>query len=234
MTNRDFISNIRSTHRLLSGDGVINDRVIFSEMRLVGPTLIKSELNKRKLTATDTIYTTVPCLELEAVPISECCEYVDSREIARSKHKLPRIGESNYQYAIQGVFSIDQNKKLKEITPSRYINLLKLNNRIKEVYYWIQNNYLYITDPNVCKIKVVAYFEDDVPNSLLFSDCDCTTPNLEDECRNPLDKEFKFPGYLEYNLVQMVSAKLLNTYFKLPQDRQADKVDGQAANQIGK
>lgn len=126
ITNRDVISRVRSTHRLLSGDGSINDRTVLAELLGNSFTLIKRELNLRKLVATDTIYTTVPCLAMEEVPLSECCDYVDPCSIARTKLPLPRIGESNYLYAIQGVFSIDQKRKFKEITPTRYINLLNL------------------------------------------------------------------------------------------------------------
>ena len=38
------------------------------------------------------------------VPISECSDYVDDCTIARSKFKIPRIAEGNYQYVIQGVY----------------------------------------------------------------------------------------------------------------------------------
>jgi hypothetical protein len=232
ITNRDVVSRIRSTHRLLSSDASLNDRSILAELRSVASLLVKRELNLRKLVATDTIYTTVPCLEMMEVPLSECCEYVDPCTIARSKEKLPRIGESNYFYAIKGVFSVDQKIKLKEITPTRYINLLKLPARIQEFYYWVQNNYLYVTNPNLCKIKISAFFEEDVPNSIMYPECECAihTP-VSELCKNPLDTEFKCPSYLLQNVVEVTSKNLLNTYFRLPEDRTSDNADGQASNQ---
>lgn len=233
ITNRDVVSRVRSTHRLLSGDASINDRAILAELKSVASLLVKRELNLRKLVATDTLYTTISCLEMKEVPLSECCEYVDPCTIARSKEKLPRIGESNYFYAIKGVFSIDQKIKLKEVTPTRYINLLKLPARPPEYYYWIQNNYLYVTNPNLCKIKLSAFFEEDVPDSILYpQDCECTAHiNKEDLCLNPLDKEFKCPSYLIDNVVDMTSKRLLTTYFRIPEDRTSDNADGQASNQ---
>jgi hypothetical protein len=234
ITNRDVISRIRSTHRLLSADGSLNDRAVFAEIKGVAPMLIKRELNLRKLVATDSIYTTLPCLELTEVSISECCAYTSTKTIARTKIQLPRIGESNYLYAIKGVFSIDQQIKLKEITPSRYINLLKLPVKVNEHYYWVQNNFLYVTNPELEKIKLVAYFEETVPLSLLYpSDCDCTV-NTNPPCTNPLDEEFKCPMYLVQNVVDITSKNLLQSYFRLPEDRQSDNVDGQAPNQAGK
>ena len=91
--------------------------------------LIKRETNLRKLWASDTLFTTIPCLEMVEVPISECCDYADPCTVARTKYKLPRISEGNYQYVIQGVYSINamggKGTKLKEITVNRYINLFK-------------------------------------------------------------------------------------------------------------
>lgn len=231
-TNREMVSRVRSTHRLLSGDTAINDRTVLAELKSNARVFIKRELNLRKLVATDSIYTTIPCLEMKEVPLSECCEYVDPCTIARSKHKLPKIAESNYLYAIQAVFSIDQKIKLKEITPSRYINLLKLPARVPEYYYWIQNGYLYVTNPNLCKLKFIAFFEEEVPNDILYpKDCECEAYAKEEECLNPLDKTFKCPGYLEQLVIETTSKMLLQTYFRLPEDRTSDNADGQAVNQ---
>src|SRR5690554_5256757 len=104
-TLRYLVSNIRSKHRLLSADAVINDRVIASEIKANTYLLIKRETNLRKLWNTSTIFTTIPCLEMKNVSISECCDYVNNCEVARSKHKLPDISEGNYQYLIQGIYS---------------------------------------------------------------------------------------------------------------------------------
>ena len=142
-TLRKLVSDVRSVHKILSTDSLITDRAIASEIRNNSLLLIKRETNLRKLWATDTLFTTIPCLEMIEVPISECCNYVDECTIARTKLKLPRISEGNYQYVIQGVYSINalggQGKKLKEITVNRYINLLKLPIIKKEEYFWISN-----------------------------------------------------------------------------------------------
>jgi len=198
--------------------------------------LIKRETNLRKLWATDTVFTTIPCLEMVEVPISECCEYSDPCNVARTKFKLPRITEGNYQYVIQGVYSINalsgQGKKLKEITINRYINLLKLPIIKKEEYYWITNGYLYVNNPLLKAIRLVALFEEDVPNEIMYPECGCGSPeySTEELCKNPLDKESPVPGYLEKQVLELTSQKLLNTYFALKTDITSDGVDGQAPN----
>ena len=230
-TLRKLVSDVRSMHKLLSTDGLITDRAIASEVKNNALLLIKRETNLRKLWATDTLFTTIPCLEMVEVPISECCDYVDDCTVARSKYKLPRISEGNYQYLIQGVYSINalggKGYKFKEITINRYANLLKLPIVKNDQYYWISNDYLYISNPMLQKIRFVALFEEDVPNEILYGG-DCHQP--QDLCVNPLDKESFVPGYLEKQVLELTSQKLLQTYFRLKEDLTSNNLDGQAPN----
>ena len=234
-TLRKLVSDVRSMHKLLSTDSLITDRVIASEIKNNSLLLIKRETNLRKLWATDTLFTTLPCLEMVEVPISECCDYVDPCTIARSKHKLPRIAEGNYQYIIQGVYSINamsgQGKKIKEITINRYINLLKLPIIKKEAYYWIMNDYLYVSNPLLQAVRISALFEEDVPNDILYPECCCGEDiKLDDYCKNPLDKPYAVPGYLQTQVLELTTKKLLQTYFNLKTDITSDGLDGQAPN----
>jgi hypothetical protein len=234
-TARKLVSDVRSLHKLLSIDNSITDRAILSEVRNNSIFLIKRETNLRKLWATDTIFTPIPCLEMIEVPVSECCDYVDPCTISRSKFKLPRISEGNYQYTIQGVWSINalggRGKKLKEITINRYINLLKLQIVKKDVYYFIFNGYLYATNPMLKSVMMAAFFEEDIPNEIAFPECSCGTAyTLEDLCKNPLDREFPLPGYLEKPVLELTSQKLLNTYFRLKSDLSQEGIDGQSPN----
>ena len=235
-TLRKLVSDVRSVHKILSTDALITDRAIASEIRNNANLLIKRETNLRKLWATDTLFTTIPCLEMVEVPISECCNYVDECTIARTKFKLPRISEGNYQYVIQGVYSINAlggtGKKLKEITVNRYINLLKLPVIKNEEYYWISNEYLYVNNPLLKSIRLVALFEEDVDNEILYPECGCGTPEYttEELCKNPLDKEFPLPGYLEQQTLELTSKKLLSTYFNVKTDQAEQGIDGQSPN----
>lgn len=235
-TLRKLVSDVRSSHKLLSTDGLITDRAIASEIKNNALLLIKRETNLRKLWATDTLFTTIPCLEMIEVPISECCDYQDPCSVARTKFKLPRIAEGNYQYVIQGVYSINalggKGKRLKEITINRYINLIKLPYTKNEEYYWITNGYLYVNNPLVQSIRIAAFFEVDVPNNVLYPEgCDCGSkgPTDEEYCINPLDKPFALPGYLYSQVLELTSQKLLSTYFKINDDKTSDNKDDQVS-----
>ena len=235
-TLRKLVSDVRSVHKILSTDSLITDRAIASEIRNNSLLLIKRETNLRKLWATDTLFTTIPCLEMCEVSISECCDYVDPCTIARTTFKLPRISEGNYQYVIQGVYSINamsgKGRKLKEITVNRYINLLKLPVIKKEEYFWIANGYLYVSNPLLKAVRFVAFFEEDVDNEIMYPECGCGTPDYTNEqlCMNPLDKEFPLPGYLEQQVLELTSKKLLSTYFQIKTDITQEGIDGQAPN----
>ena len=236
-TLRKLVSDVRSTHKILSTDALITDRAIASEVKNNALTLIKRETNLRRLWASDTLFTTIPCLEMIEVPISECCDYVDPCTVARSKYKVPRISEGNYQYVIQGVYSINamggNGTKIKEITVNRYLNLLKLPIIKKQQYYWIANGgYLYINNPLLKATRISAFFEEDVPNEILYPECGCGNVEypIEELCINPLDKEYGCPGYLEKQVLELTSQKLLSTYFSIKTDMTYDNVDGQAPN----
>ncbi len=234
-TARYHISTVRSSHKLLGTDSIITDRAILAELRVSTILLVKRETDKRKLWATDTLFQSLPCLEMKEVSISECCEFVDDCTISRSKFKLPRMSEGNYQYLIQGAWSINamggKGQKFKEITINRYINLLKLPVIKKQMYYWIVDNYLYTNNPNLQALRLAAFFEEDIPNEIMYPDCNCgVEPTLDDLCKNPLDKEFPLPGYLSEQVLQMVSQKLLQRYFNIKTDMTQEGIDGQAPN----
>lgn len=234
-TLRKLVSDVRSMHKLLSTDGLITDRAIASEVKNNTVLLIKRETNLRRLWATDTVFTTIPCLEMQPADISECCDYTDPCKISRSKFKLPPISEGNYQYLIQGVYSINamggNGKKFKEVSINRYINLLKLPIIKNEAYFWIHNGYLYVTNPLLKTVRISAFFENDVPNTVMYG---CTSQSITNDtyCMNPLDKEYGVPGYLEKQVLELTSQKLLQTYFRVKQDITSDAVDGQSPNAL--
>jgi hypothetical protein len=235
-TLRKLVSDVRSMHKLLSTDNLITDRVVASEIKNNTQLLLKRETNLRRLWATDTIFTTIPCLEMVQVPISECCDYVDPCNVSRTRFKLPRISEGNYQYLIQGVWSINamggQGTRFKEVTINRYMNLLSLPLIKNQPYYWIVDGYLYVSNPLLQAVRIAAFFEEDVPNEIMFSECCCTNGvNLDEYCMNPLDKNYGCPGYLEKQVLELTSQKLLQTYFRINDDKTSDNKDDQVNKQ---
>lgn len=232
-TNRDIVNNIRSYHRLLAADAVINDRVVFSEMRSAVLYLLRQQTDKRKLFGSPNIFTILPCLEMEEAPLAECCDFTSDIYVSKSKVEIPRIAESIYGLLVQQVASVDRMNQFIWVTPRRLSNILKLGIRKNEVYWLMYNSHIYVTNKDTRLINVTAFFEEDVPSELLYPvvDCDCKPSATDDElCMNPLDREFKCPGFLIDAVQKMVSQKLLSTYFKIKQDPVDDNQDEQASN----
>lgn len=225
-TVREVIARVRSMEKLLSSDATITDRVIMRELKSRAIFFIKQQADRRRLWQTSTIFTNIPCVEMIERPISECCSYVSDYKVARSKYKIPKISEGVYGLLIHGVFSVDSSRRLKEVTINRYINLLKLNLPTNDVYYWFYNQYLYVSSPFVRLVNMWAYFEDDIPDQLLYPNCDCST-STPDPCISPLDLEFKCPGYLESTVVKDTLDTLMKTYFRVPVDHTSDNKDDQ-------
>lgn len=225
-TYRQAISDVRGTHRLLSSDAQINDRTIARELRVNSLLLIKRETDKGKLFSSPNLFTVLPCLEFEEVPLAQCCDYSSPKTIAKSKKKIPKIAEGIYGLMIQRVSGVDNRVSFKESTPFRYANILKLKLPNKDIYYWVYNDHLWITDPDIKKANLSALFEVDLPQDLLYpDDCECREQPVK--CYNPLDEPFRCPGYLEQAVKELVSKKLLETYFRLPVDRAEDDSDEQ-------
>lgn len=232
-TVRTIVSRIRSVNKLISSDNTINDRTVAQEAKSASRLLIKREIDKRKLFQSPTIFTTIPCLEMTDASLAECCDYISNKTIAKSKLQVPKIADANFGLILQGAFSVEGNRKLTYTTASRYENTLKLNLPDNKVYFWIMDNYVYLSDPTIKVIKLIAFFEEDVPDEVMYPECPCnTTP--KDPCRNPLDEDFKCPGYLEDGVVDIVVNRLLKTYFNVPSDKADDNVDGQSKNNQGR
>ena len=221
MTLRQFISAIRQSNKLLSSDILLSDRYLANEVRNATNLIVGQQLKARKLWQSSNIFTPIPCLEMEKVPLSECCEYTSERYIAKSKEKLPKIGEGIWGMAIQQVMGLDNMKKFKETTPQRYANLLKLKLTTNEVYYWVMNGHLYVSNPDTESVNFYAFFTEDVPNKLLYpgADCNClNAPSEDDLCRNPLDKTFYYPVDRAKDIEDIVMERLGKSFLRLRED----------------
>ena len=65
----------------------------------------------------------------------------------------------------------------------------------------------------------------------MYASCGCGEDYTEEQlCINPLDKSFTIPGYLEKQVLELTSQKLMQTYFALQTDISSEGIDGQAPN----
>lgn len=209
MKLRQAVSQIRASFKWLNSDNLITDRAIASELKSVAYLLVKRQTDKRKLLGSNTLFTQVDCLEMERVPLAECCSYTSPCDIGKSVLTIPKIAENVYGLLIQGVYSIDKKVRFNYMDPNRYTNYLRLypTGEQRERVFWIQNNHLYITDPNIQTVTLSAFFEEDIDLSIYG----CNRATFE--CpTNPLDLEFKCPGFLLNDVFSVVRDNLSKTY----------------------
>lgn len=238
---RESIAKVRGEFKLLAADTFphISDRFIASELLSTALAFTRQATDKRKLWNSPNIFTTIPCLKLIQVPLAECCGYTSDCTISRTVVQLPKIAEgTNFGMLIQGVYSIDTvSRRFIESTPDRYVNSLNLGLKSNQIHFWLQNKYLYIGDDKIERIKISAYFEEDISQDLISYPDYCTTeaalsrgccpasdqtsgPGDMSKCCpvNPLDEMFRCPGYLIDPVTKEVANKLLATYKRSGQD----------------
>lgn len=219
-TIRQEISNIRTTFKWVNTDTRITDRFLASKLTSIGKKFIKQATDKRALWNSPNIFTPLPCVPMKQVPLSECCDYTSECVISRSMDPIPRILEgTKFGMLIQGVRSVNiKGKKFIESDANRFANSLGLNLKTDQIHFWIQYNidgyYIYSSEPNLEILTLVAYFEDDVPDSLLYN-CESNAPCCP---TNPLDKEYKVPGYMSDDIQKELERQLLETFNRRRED----------------
>ena len=246
LSYREGISRVRGEFKMNTADSFINcpDRLILSELQSTTIVFITQRTDKRQLWNSPNIFSVLPCLKLIQVPIAECCDFESECTIARTVVRLPKIAEgTNFGMLIQGLYSIDGiSRRFIESTPDRYRNSLQLGLKNKQIHFFIQDKYLYIGDDKIEKVKLSAYFEEDIPDSLIQYPTYCNQTLSKGCCPasdevnslndmslccpvNPYDLLWKIPSKLTDPVIKEVANKLLNTYKRSMADNTPDGND---------
>lgn len=213
MTNRDAVSKVRTLLRFNNSDVFISDRAILSNLSAVTVKLAVQNLNRRIGWGLDSLFTTIPCLEMEKVPLYSCCDTQSDCMIAASVKELPTIVDSYYSLAIKGVMSIDNKVRFKELDdPTRYVNFQKIYPGKVENFFWVKNKKLYITNPNIEAVSISAFFSDVLEGGYDCGECGNDCPE------NPLDQEWKHLPKLADDIIRMTVSLIMETFSRVPQD----------------
>lgn len=154
------------------------------------------------------------------VPLAECCEYKNPCIVSRSKKKIPQISEGIFGLLVQAVFSPGR-KKYDYASVDRFVNILNMKLKNTRKYWWVYDQFLWVSDPDIAFVDLIGYFDNDI-NPADFSSC-FTGP--DESCVNPLDKEFPIPSYLEKQLIDLANETLNKTYFRHLVDPQTNFKD---------
>ena len=128
------------------------------------------------------------------------------------------------------------SRRFLESDANRYANSLNLGLKTQHIHYWLQDKFLYLSDPNIKSIKIAAYFEEDIPDTLIGYPSYCYNEPQTSCCAiaegkvlsdgindmslccksNPYDAEATIPGYMTDDVIMMVAKKLLDTMERVP------------------
>lgn len=214
------ISSIRNTIKASVDDAFITDREIYSSVLKFAKALIRRQDNENKLMQYDSLFETVPYVELIEVDAIEadCAGIRTGCKFLRTRFQLPKVFSGSMGPIFRTISPIDFSKRLQQITPVMYVSISNSSNfkYNKTVYYWYKNGFLYIPARDGIEweaIAIEAMWEDPIN-----IEC-CGERNKK--CFTMQNQPFNIPEYVRAELEQMVLQEFL-TRAKLPEDTTDD------------
>ncbi len=215
LTIREHISRIKAELKLNNADARLTDRHIYLLMKKHSSFLLKRDASW--LRTSNTVYQTLPKLNLEEVDTVEACGIKTNCTIKRSKNKIPLLVENQDGPIIRRVTSIDGSTVLTPIESSGYFRKIgkSTNKYDKTLYYWYLNGYLYFPNIKWDAVRMEAYFENKV-------NAECCCEEEPAPCEYKQDSDFIFPDFL-VTLMDQLIIQDISVYLKIPQDQLINK-----------
>jgi len=215
MKNKEIVSEIINDLRALNIDDRISSRYVLSKLRGFLALYIKRENDQRKLYDYDTLWLTVPCVEMEPANDIECCGVVipKCKTWMRSKKAIPEIYITGQGPAIQQLQSARGDIVFIKSTLKDYLKASARRWQNKEnKYFWIENNHLVVPDSEIELVTLVAYFKDKKAGKELSGCPETDCGEKDPKCNLPMDEDFDCPDYLLAQVKQDTITNLFNFY----------------------
>ncbi len=216
MTIGDIISRIRTVNKLQNADARISDRVIYNQMLTSRDVFLKNEDDKKALLKMYFLFKPLNRVDLMEIDTIEACGIDSDCLVMRSVEKLPTIIKAGFGHLIRHVTSLDGKIDLSQTT-RRGFNRKVGQNEFKydhTIYYFIEDEYVYLCNADWEAIRVVAFFEDpakiDELNACYDDESVVCTPMKE--------REFLCPNHLVGRIIEVVGAELLRNYNGIRED----------------
>ena len=217
-TISESVSRIRNSLKAVSEDAFVTDRYIYSVVMKYGQTLIKREQRLDRLIDSNSLFTTIPCIELiEVDKIEACCMDIKTNcTIKRSKDKIPSITDLSSGPMIRSLTTLDYSVEALYTQPSIYANMTKTSGfkYNKKKYYWIKDGYIYIPDVEWEAVRLDAVFEEDVSALICGND--------PKDCKLSQDNNMNIPEYL-FSEAEGMAVKEIMMTAQIPGDGDDDQ-----------
>lgn len=220
LTVGEAISQIKIPTKAVNSDAKLTNKYLYSLLRKHRDILIRQLDSKLKLMKLNYLFQVWNCVTLIQVnSVDESCGLNVDCKITRTRAKLPTILVGSNGPIIKNVYSVDTRTRLIEINPEEWIRKLDNPDMLKydrSQYYYYNEGYLWFPNLKWKKIKIQAYFEENIDK---FNDCD--GENIV--CKSILDDEFRIPRDLLAICIQNANKELFDFYERVPEDEQPDK-----------
>ncbi len=212
------VSRVRNLLKAVKEDAFITDRFLYSLIIKYAKLYIKRQDTENKIMRFQSLFETIPCLELiEVDKVEACCTGIKSNcTIHRTKDRLPEVLEGSYGPLFRSIASIDRSVELYKTYPSTYTAMANTKNfkYNKNKYYWYLDGYLYF--PNIQWDGVLV-------EGLWAESVDYLKCNEDSDPCQPRQKHMiHVPEYLFAEIEKMVMGDL-SLMVQMPLDLQDDK-----------
>ncbi len=212
----DTVSRVRNLIKGVKEDAFITDRLLYSLILKYAKLLIRRQDNENKIMRFQSLFETLPCVELiEVDKVEACCAGIRSNcTIMRTKDKLPVVLEGAYGPLFRSISSLDGSVECFVTYPSTYTSMsntttFKYNTN---KYCWYAGGYLYFPNIDWEAVRVEGLWDESI--SMYTCDGDVCAPRQDDATH--------VPEYLFAEIEQMV-LKDLGVLIQTPIDTQDDK-----------
>lgn len=227
LTVRKAISDIRKGLRENDADSRMSNKFTYAKIKKHAADIIRQRSDAFRILKQQSFYQTINCMKVDEAPtIDPCCGIRTNCTVFRTVHKLPEMYEDSLGSIIKNVWSIDGvfGTELQPITPDAWDRKRKnpwlRNGALTDIYYFYSDGYLYFPMSNWRKIKIRAYFQEDIAELNL---CDeCGNEPLQ-ECRPYMDNRLYLPPDLWKFVSERVLEELAKTYKQIQPDVLIDK-----------
>lgn len=214
----EVISRVRGQIKGEAQDAFLTDRYIYSLIQKFTHLLMRRQDQASKLTKFNSVWQTLPFLELIDVDKveAECTGIKSGCLIKRTKDKLPHMMEGYWGPLIRTITSIDGSVEIQLTYPSSYISMTKTTSfkYNKTKYCWYLNGYLYFPNIEWDAIKLEGVFDDDV------SEWQCDA----DRCLPRYKQKINVPEALFAEIESQVLSVMFNT-IKIPSEDSDNKLN---------
>lgn len=223
LTVRKAISEIRKGLRENDADSRMSNKFIYAVIKKNAAMLIRQRSDSFRILRQQSFYQWLKCVVVEEAPaIDPCCGIRSKCTVFRTRDRLPRMYEDSYGAIIKNVMTIDgpgHGTELQPVTPDAWDRKRKnpwgKNGASTDRYYFYDDGYLYFPNTDWRRIKIRAYFQEDVSSLNLCDNC-ADTPSTE--CFRYMDNEFKLPPDLWKYVAEAVVQEMMAEYKQIPPD----------------